>query len=441
MVTVDLAGDLRQQIAAKQVVCFVGAGVSVASTPPDSGVLWTELIESGARWVHNVHPILPSGWLDERLRALASNDVDDLLAVASQVASKLGAPDGGEYAEWLHRAVGSLPVADTSVIEALGALGVPLVTTNYDHLLEDVLRREAVSWRNEAAVDRILRGDSDAILHLHGHYSEPASVVLGLWEYAGVVNSEHTQAVLRAVGMAKSLLFVGFGAGLRDPNFGQFLRWMRRVSAGNPYRHYRLARASDIDAARRDHDPAERVMVLSYGSHYGDLAPFLRSLQPGRPPQSGREPSAPFAVHRERTSATSAAAGGVEEGVTPAEGAVYDELRHLEHELDERMVGEFTLLEILTKGAGDRADWSKRSARNLMNTLERCAADLINEEELDDVYWWLIVYGVLRFQGIERWWGRKHDWQHSVDFAEVAPRGKHLLNALSTLVSAEAKGP
>jgi hypothetical protein len=442
MVTVDLAGDLRRQIAAKQVVCFVGAGVSVASAGPGAGVLWTDLIESGARWVHNVHPVLPSGWLDDRLRALGSDDVDDLLAAASQVASKLGAPDGGEYSEWLHRTVGSLQVSDSSLIEALAALGVPLVTTNYDHLLEDVLHREAVSWRNEAAVDRILRGDSDAILHLHGHYSEPASVVLGLWEYAGVVSSEHTQAVLRALGMAKSLLFVGFGAGLRDPNFRQFLRWMRRVSASNPYRHYRLARSSETAAARRDHDPAERVMVLSYGDDYADLAPFLRSLQPGR------EDSAPFVLHGEKTSATPVESGeetrrsrGGDEkrhvSEESADGAgpdfaVYDELRNLEHELDQRMVGEFTLLDILKKGAVERTDWTKRSARNLMNTLQRCAADLINPEELDDVYWWLIVFGVLRFQGIERWWGRKQYWEHSVDFAEIAVRGKHLLNALST---------
>jgi hypothetical protein len=496
MVTVDLAGDLRRQIAAKQVVCFVGAGVSVASAGPGAGVLWTDLIESGARWVHNVHPVLPAGWLDDRLRALGSEDVDDLLAAASQVASKLGAPDGGEYSDWLHRTVGSLQVSDSSLIEALAALKVPLVTTNYDHLLEDVLHREPVSWRNEAAVDRILRGDSDAILHLHGHWSEPASVVLGLWEYAGVVSSEHTQAVLRALGMAKSLLFVGFGAGLRDPNFRQFLRWMRRVSASNPYRHYRLARSSEAAAARRDHDPAERVMVLSYGDAHADLAPFLRSLQPGR------EDSAPFVVHGEKTSATpveigeDGRRGGARRGGddasrgsddprrggdearrgsdearrgssdqarrgsgdearrgssdearrgssdqvrrgsdevpdSAADFAAYDELRNLEHELDQRMVGEFTLLDILKKGAAERADWTKRSARNLMNTLQRCAADLINPEELDDVYWWLIVYGVLRFQGIERWWGRKQYWEHSVDFAEIAVRGKHLLNALS----------
>lgn len=420
--TADLAADLRERIAAKQIICVVGAGVAAASARPGFGsdcVVWPRLLESGVRWVRAVHPELPPGWVDARSRALASDDVDDLLAVASQVASKLGAPDGGEYAEWLHRSVGALEVGDPSLIHALGALDVPIVTTNYDHLLEKVLQRDAVSWRNEAAVDRILRGDSNAILHLHGHYSEPESVVLGLWEYAGLVESEHTQAVLRALGLAKSLLFIGFGAGLRDPNFRQFLRWTRKVSWTMPYRHYRLARAAEAAAVRLDHDPAERVMVLSYGERYEDLAPFLRALAP-------RQTDAPEPILAETTSVTLI-------DVPPAPGALarWDELASLEHELDGRMVGEFTLLEVLVTAAAEHVDWSKRSARNLMATLARTAADLVDADELDDVYWWLLVYGVLRFSGIDRWWRKKHDWQHSVDFAEIAPRGKQLLERLA----------
>jgi hypothetical protein len=427
---INLTNVLREQIAAKQVVCFVGAGVTVASAQPSPAracALWTGLIESGVHWARNVNPHLPDSWLDDRLRAISSNDIDDLLAVASQVASKLGAPNGGEYAEWLHRTVGALQVGDASLIRAIGALGVPIVTTNYDHLLEQVLHREAVSWRNEAVVDRILRNDSDAILHLHGHYSEPESVVLGLWEYAGLVNNEHTQAVMRALGMAKSLLFIGFGAGLRDPNFRQFLRWTRRVSQTNPYRHYRLARANEVTTMRLDHDPDERVMVLSYGDGYSDLAPFLRTLSP--------EP-VPSVVGPEKTSSTHleppppAVPKEVPEAAS-GEWVHYNELQHLEQELDQRMVGEFTLLDILKKAAPDRADWSKRSARTLMQTLKRCASDLVNDVELEDLYWWLIVCGVLRFQGIERWWSRRTDWEHSVDFAEIAVRGKHLLNWLS----------
>jgi hypothetical protein len=424
MVTADLAADLRERIAAKQIVCVVGAGVAAASARPGDGeaALWPGLIESGVRWVRALHPELAPSWVGDRLRALASDDIDDLLAVASQVASKLGAPDGGEYAEWLHRSVGGLEVGDASVIQALAALDVPIVTTNYDHLLEKALHRDAVSWRDEAAVDRVLRGDSNAILHLHGHYSQPESVVLGLWEYAGLVDNEHTQAVLRALGMAKSMLFVGFGAGLRDPNFRQFLRWARKVSRTMPYRHYRLARAAEAAAMRLDHDPDERVMVLSYGERYEDLAPFLRALAP-------RETSAPLPIVPEKTSATLL-------DPTPPPGAPsdsdrWDELAHLEHELDERMVGEFTLLEVLVTGAGEHVDWSKRSARNLMSTLARTAANLVSTDELDDVYWWLLVYGVLRFCGIDRWWRKKHDWPHSVDFAEIAPRGKQLLNRLA----------
>ena len=424
MVTADLAADLRERIAAKQIICVVGAGVAAASARPDASdpALWPRLLESGVRWVRALHPELPESWLDDRLRALASDDIDDLLAVASQIASKLGAPDGGEYAEWLHRSVGALEVGDPSLIQALGALDVPIVTTNYDHLLENALHRDAVSWRDEAAVDRIVRGDSNAILHLHGHYSQPESVVLGLWEYAGVVDSDHTQAVLRALGIAKSLLFIGFGAGLRDPNFRQFLRWARKVSWTMPYRHYRLARASEAAAMRLEHDPAERVMVLSYGERYEDLAPFLRALAP-------RETSAPLPIVPEKTSATliepSAAPG------EPSDSGRWDELAHLEHELDERMVGEFTLLEVLVTGAAEHVDWSKRSARNLMSTLARTAANLVSGDELDDIYWWLVVYGVLRFSGIDRWWRKKHDWQHSVDYAEIAPRGKQLLNRLA----------
>jgi hypothetical protein len=426
---VDLVADLRDRVAAKQIVCLAGAGVAAASArakPGSECALWPQLLESGVRWVAGVHPELPAGWADEKLRALASGDVDDLLAVASQVASKLGAPDGGEYAEWLHRTVGALELGDAALIQALGALDVPIFTTNYDHLIEQGLDRDAISWRNEAAVDRLLRGDSNAILHLHGHYSEPETVVLGWWDYAGIVENEHTQAVMRALAMAKSILFVGFGAGLRDPNFNQFLRWSRRVSRTLPYRHYRLVRADEVERARKDHDPDERIMVLSYGEAHAELVPFVKALAPRR------DPSVPVLLEMERTASMRAEPSrDADDEAPPAPAQRYDELTHLEHELDQRLVGEFTLLEILKKTAVQHADWSKRSARYLMNSVRRCAADLVNDAELEDVYWWLIVYGVLRFVGIERWWGRRRDWQHSVDLAEISPRGKHLLNGIS----------
>ena len=53
----------------------------------------------------------------------------------------------------------------------------------------------------------VVRGDDRRVLHLHGHWEEPESVVLGIRSYETVKNSEHTRAVLRAFAMTKSFLF------------------------------------------------------------------------------------------------------------------------------------------------------------------------------------------------------------------------------------------
>ena len=50
------------------------------------------------------------------------------------------------------------------------------------------------------------------------------------------------KAVLKALSMMKTLVFIGFGTGLGDPNFGQLLAWTGRVFAGSEYRRFRLAR-------------------------------------------------------------------------------------------------------------------------------------------------------------------------------------------------------
>src|SRR5260370_552475 len=126
--------------------------------------------------------------------------------------------------------------------------------------------RRRARERGRAASARGGRGGSQAACAREGQWREGGWVVVGGWDYGGLADNEHTQAVMRALAMAKSILFVGFGAGLRDPNFNQFLRWSRRVSRTLPYRHYRLVRASEAARVRRDHDPDERIMVLSYGA-------------------------------------------------------------------------------------------------------------------------------------------------------------------------------
>ncbi len=145
------------------------------------------------------------------------------------------------------------------------------------------------------------RGDEPGVLHLHGWWDDPESVVLGIRSYEKVLGDAHAQAMQRALRSLRTLLFVGCGAGLGDPNFGALLEWSRGVFAGSQTRHYRLALESEVAELQRQHPDEERIIVLSYGKGHGDLAPYLRDLAPAPkavpplpPPDKARKlPAAP----------------------------------------------------------------------------------------------------------------------------------------------------
>ena len=240
--------------------------------------------------------------------------------MAQQVESKLGAPAGGEYRRWLGETVGALELRDGEVLDALAGLAAPLATTNYDGLLEQATGLAPVTWRDSARVEQALRGDAPGVLHLHGHWADPGSVVLGVRSYEAVLGDAHAQAVLRALPLLRSLLFVGFGVGLGDPNFGALLRWMRDVFARSPYRHYRLAREDQVAPLQREHPPEQRIRVLSYGAHHERLAPYLRGLlPPGAPARpAGRERTSPPGPGADRGADRGAAAAP---GPAPAPAA------------------------------------------------------------------------------------------------------------------------
>jgi tetratricopeptide (TPR) repeat protein len=285
-----LVADLRAQIEAGQVLVIAGAGVAVAATAggaPDGTRVasWKGLLADGIeRCVLVGRPPAAEGWA-ERLRAdLGSADLDDLLSVAERVSSRLGAPAGGDYSRWLRETVGALRASDPSVPRALAELGVTIATTNYDGLLEEVTGQPPVTWRDGARMERVARGDEAAILHLHGHWQDPQSVVLGIRSYERVLGDAPAQAMMRALRTLRTLLFVGCGAGLEDPNFAALLAWSRGVFAGSEYRHFRLCLESEVATLNALHAPEERLFPVPYGREHGDLASFLGGLRAKRSP-------------------------------------------------------------------------------------------------------------------------------------------------------------
>ncbi|WP_437726267.1 SIR2 family NAD-dependent protein deacylase [Sorangium sp. So ce861] len=277
--------EIRREIAKGRAACIVGAGVSIAATfdperrPDFAG--WLGLLEHGASECERLYPDLrASKWLDIVRAEIASKETDNLLSAAEKISRKLGGPGGGDFRRWLRETVGSLRIRNPRVPEALRALGLPLLTTNYDDVLEQATGRRPITWRDAPDFERVLRGDDDAVVHLHGHWRRPETVVLGVRSYEDLLRDEAAQALERALRALHTLIFVGFGAGLDDPNLGALLQWSGRVFRGAEYRNYVLVLDHEELTVQAQHPPERRLFVQPYGATFADLGPYLESLVP-----------------------------------------------------------------------------------------------------------------------------------------------------------------
>lgn len=279
--------DLRAAIADKQAVVFVGTGISLAAS--GSAVAgWKGFLRNGVDRVAELRgSSLPPGWVQRQKDALEDGDLDELLGVAEGVSRKLGAPAGGEFRKWLRDTIGSLTCAHPEIPRALDLLGVPLVTTNYDDILESVCRRRAINWRQENQVARFAQNEPQpSVLHLHGHWEDSESIILGVRSYEAIQAHPLTQHTLRSLLLTRTVIFVGYGAGLSDPNFEPLRKWSSSALRGTEHRHYRLCLRQEAQEIAAEHEE-ERIVPLVYGETYSELAAFLAGLaRPSSPVQS-----------------------------------------------------------------------------------------------------------------------------------------------------------
>jgi len=282
--------DVQAELAASgRGAVVVGAGVAIAATlgtPQAPLASWEGLLLHGLD-----HCVRFAGkserWAAALRSRLAPPRAAALLAVAGEVCAALDAPGRGELGRWLEDTAGKLHAARRDELEALRNLGLPLLTTNYDGLLEEVTGLAAATWQDAWAFEDLLHGKPPrAVLHLHGHWRHPDSVILDPAAYGRA--APVVQDLLKALRLSHTLLFVGCGEGLADPNWSALRRWSRTILAGSRYRHFRLCRTADLARLRRQHPPAERIFAVPYGDGFGELAPFLRQLRPagatGAPP-------------------------------------------------------------------------------------------------------------------------------------------------------------
>ena len=217
-----LKDDLIASLTQRRAILVIGSGITLQATGRQSAASWKGLIESGIQHA----TALSSGkertqWQTAMLQLLNASSPDGWLTIADEITRRLGGVRDGEWFAWLERTVGSLSVASLEILKSIRAIREKwhpiIMTTNYDDLLERELKVRAVTWRDLNSALDIVALRSDDILHIHGYWKEPESVVLGVRSYDQLLGNELAQSVQKAAAILNSFVFIGCGDGLDDP--------------------------------------------------------------------------------------------------------------------------------------------------------------------------------------------------------------------------------
>jgi hypothetical protein len=276
----EVLGRLQKGLRNNQLAVIVGAGVTLSATADVSGkplsrIIWTGLIQNGLDF------LVSEGYVDRLNRgikpayeALQNPDIDGMLDAANILSSQLR--QHGQFPTWLQSVFSSLDqdVRHPAILEALKKLhdnGAILLTTNYDDVLEKYCGLRHIGRSKIEDIVKFRRGDLDGVFHVHGSYHDPQEVVLDTTGYYQIRESDEVQNMLKAFLDDKTILFVGCGSGLEDPNFDSLLKWAAERQKNIPNIHCLLVRDGDSLVCK----PLLRVR---YGSQYQDLAPYLNKL-------------------------------------------------------------------------------------------------------------------------------------------------------------------
>jgi hypothetical protein len=287
---------------------LVGTGLTIAATG-DPGNSWPELIKRGAAACEE-NGRRDRAWVERVAADVDTGEVGDMLAAAEKVTYGLGGQGNERFYKWLRETVGSVQARDTELLNQVKRLAdhqaVTVITTNYDSLLTEHLGIPPVTWRDALPVlmDAYVDHEKRAVIHAHGHWFNPPSIVFGAASYASLGAHPSALEFLKQALLANTVVTVGVGAGLADPTFRLLLDW-----ADAALKLTRTIFYFHVAGAAVPVHPAITPVPLS--SH-AELAGRLRQLNvtPARPvrgrgPAPGQEPFPTAALERVRKLAAS----------------------------------------------------------------------------------------------------------------------------------------
>lgn len=256
--------SLRKALAAREVVPFVGAGVSRSVVCRDSGrplfPSWVELLRRAADTLERENLRAPA----MIVRGLLESNPPEYLDAAKRAKEQLGARWTDFLRDQFELVHGAALPESLELARRIWSLGSKLiVTTNYDHVLRWACASplELAAWGTNprAELAKLHRGFNvgpghwpkrPTAWHLHGHIDAAAELILAPDGYSRLYSSAEGEAgyraaldTLRHLLLGRTFVFIGFS--LDDVSFTQTLRSVHETYGGCGTQHFALIREAE----------------------------------------------------------------------------------------------------------------------------------------------------------------------------------------------------
>ena len=266
--------QLLQAVASRQIVPFVGSGVSM-DVSSQHFCSWDKLLQQ------MVEAITDN---DDKGAVRSPLKKGRLLEAAEQAYEILGASEFRRImlGQFRYRE----PVGDLTLPKAIWALQPQrVITTNYDRVLQWANPKSQVvlSGQSGNMQEFLNPQDNPMVWHLHGHVDDSDTLVLTKSQYtelyssgdSGSESSKRARFTLQSIWAGAPLLFIGFG--LRDRYVMDSLLRMLQLFGGH-------ARERFVLMCEQDHGQVTawddyRITPVRYAGHGEPLRQLLQQIQ------------------------------------------------------------------------------------------------------------------------------------------------------------------
>ncbi|MGA8156293.1 MAG: SIR2 family protein, partial [Rhodoplanes sp.] len=201
------------------VLMVVGTGISIGATD-DPRASWKGLLLDAVSRIESL------GIAKRELLAANRTLIEDaftgefklaeILQRAESIIEHLGGVDDSHFANWLKDSVGALKAKpdqreSLDAIADLAKAGALILTTNYDSLLSEATGFDSVTWEEPDKILEVVNRKRRGIIHIHGHWGRPSSVVLGRTSYDRIKSAALPQTELKSLWLVWHWLYLGCG--------------------------------------------------------------------------------------------------------------------------------------------------------------------------------------------------------------------------------------